>query len=93
MKPPAIERAVHTTPPIKRPASMPYLPLRPAPDRITLEIISVISVIPETGLVPTIAIALAATEVNIKLIIRTTRRAIMLMRVTVAASYVPVQNT
>ncbi len=64
MKPPAIDNAVHTTPPIRRAASIPCSPFKPIATSITDEIIRVIRVIPETGLVPTIAIALAATVVK-----------------------------
>ena len=66
MKPPAIESAVHTTPPITSAATMPEGPFRPTATITTEARISVINVIPDTGLVPTIAIALAATVVNRK---------------------------
>ena len=64
MKEPAIERAVQTTPPMMRAAAMPALPLRPTATRIREAMMRVISVIPLTGLEPTIAIALAATVVK-----------------------------
>ena len=66
MKPPAIESAVHTTPPITNAATIPEGPFRPTATITTEAKISVINVIPDTGLVPTIAIALAATVVNRK---------------------------
>ena len=52
-KPPAIESAVHTTPPITIAATMPDVPLRPIATKIADAIISVISVMPDTGLEPT----------------------------------------
>ena len=66
MKPPAIDSAVHTTPPITNAATIPEGPFRPTATITTEAKISVINVIPETGLVPTMAIALAATVVNRK---------------------------
>lgn len=66
MKAPAIERAVQTTPPIMRAAVMPASPFSPILDRISEQRISVINVMPETGFVPTMAMALAATVVNRK---------------------------
>ena len=73
--PPAIDSAVHTTPPITIEAMMPAEPFKPIDTKIPDEIISVISVIPDTGLEPTIAMALAATVVNRKAITATTRNA------------------
>ena len=70
---------MQTTPPITRAAIIPYSPERPEEANITLESRRVMRVIPETGLVPTIAVALAATEVKRKLITRTTQRAIKLI--------------
>ena len=64
MKPPAIERAVQTTPPITNAATMPEGPFSPTATITTDARISVISVMPDTGLVPTMAMALAATVVN-----------------------------
>ena len=64
MKPPAIERAVHTTPPITNAATMPVAPFSPTATITTDARIRVISVMPDTGLVPTMAMALAATVVN-----------------------------
>ena len=64
MKPPAIESAVHTTPPIMSAATIPDEPLRPTATITTDARISVISVIPETGLEPTMAMAFAATVVK-----------------------------
>ena len=57
-------------------ATIPSLPDRPEATKMTDAKINVISVIPETGLVPTIAIALAATVVNRKAITDTTTKAI-----------------
>ena len=75
MNPPAIESAVQTTPPITNAATIPLVPLSPTATRITDARISVISVIPETGFVPTIAIAFAATVVNRNEIPATTKKA------------------
>ena len=66
MSPPAVLSAVQTTPPITIAATIPALPLRPTATSTNAVIISVIIVIPLTGLVPTIAIALAATVVKRK---------------------------
>ena len=74
MKLPATESAVHTTPPITRAATIPELPLRPAAIRTTEATIRVISVMPLTGLEPTIAMAFAATVVNRNAITATIRR-------------------
>ncbi len=63
-KPPAIERAVHTTPPITMDAAMPDVPLSPTATKMADAMIRVMRVMPDTGLEPTIAIALAATVVN-----------------------------
>ena len=59
-------KAVQTTPPIMRAASMPAEPFKPTATITTLANINVISVIPDTGLLPTMAIALAATVVKRK---------------------------
>lgn len=75
MKPPAMERAVQTTPPIIIAAAIPAVPLSPAATSITDARIRVIRVIPLTGLEPTIAMALAATVVNRNAITATTSRA------------------
>ena len=64
MNPPAIDRAVHTTPPIIIAAAIPPFPLRPTATSTRAVIISVIMVIPLTGFEPTIAMALAATVVK-----------------------------
>lgn len=45
---------------------MPASPFSPILDRISEQRISVINVMPETGFVPTMAMALAATVVNRK---------------------------
>ena len=71
MKPPDIDSAVQTTPPMSRAANMPYWPVRPAATSTRLLRIRVIMVMPETGLVPTMAMARAATVVNRKLITKT----------------------
>ena len=64
MKPPAVERAVQTTPPIISAAVMPAVPFRPMLTSTSEARISVMRVIPETGLLPTMAMALAATVVK-----------------------------
>ena len=74
-KPPTVESAVHTTPPIMSAASIPALPVSPAATRITEARIRVISVMPETGFVPTVAIACAETVVNRNEITSTIRSA------------------
>ena len=73
IKPPAIARAVQTTPPIIIAAVMPPVPVSPALTSTRELRISVIKVIPETGLVPTMAIALAATVVNRNAMTKTLR--------------------
>ena len=73
IKPPAIARAVQTTPPIIIAAVMPPVPVSPALTSTRELRISVIKVIPETGLVPTMAIALAATVVNRNAMTKTIR--------------------
>ena len=64
MNAPATERAVHTTPPIIRAAVMPAVPFSPTATITRDARMSVINVIPLTGLEPTIAMAFAATVVN-----------------------------
>ena len=66
MNEPAIESAVHTTPPMTSAATMPPVPFSPTPTMTTEARMSVISVMPETGLEPTMAMALAATVVKRK---------------------------
>ena len=66
MRPPAVESAVQTTPPMTIAATIPAFPLRPATTSTKAVIIKVIMVIPLTGLVPTMAIAFAATVVKRK---------------------------
>ena len=66
MKPPAMLRAVQTTPPITMAATIPALPFRPTATSTNAVIIRVMMVIPLTGLLPTMAMALAATVVNRK---------------------------
>ena len=68
---PAIDSAVQTTPPIMSAATMPSVPLRPTATITTEARMSVMSVIPDTGLLPTMAIALAATVVKRKAITAT----------------------
>ena len=75
INPPAIDSAVHTTPPITNAATIPVAPFSPTATMITDARIRVISVIPETGFVPTIAIAFAATVVNRNAIPATSRSA------------------
>ena len=65
---------MQTTPPMIRAETMPAGPLRSTATRIMEERISVIRVMPETGLVPTMAVALAATVVNRKAIRPTNKR-------------------
>ena len=57
-------------------AVIPAIPFTPHCTRIKLVTINVISVIPDTGFEPTVAIALAATVVNKNDMISTTARAI-----------------
>ncbi len=57
MKLPEMARAVQTTAPMRRATPMPSVPESPAPMRMTLERMIVIRVIPETGFVPTMAMA------------------------------------
>ena len=66
MKAPATASAVHTTPPMIRAATMPLVPFRPMPTMTTEARMSVISVMPDTGFEPTMAMALAATVVKRK---------------------------
>ena len=73
MNEPAIERAVQTTPPINRAANIPALPFSPTATITTEARMRVISVIPETGLLPTIAMAFAATVVKRKAMIVTSK--------------------
>ena len=75
--PPAIESAVHTTPPITIEATMPCEPLRPMATKMPEAMMSVISVMPDTGLLPTMAMALAATVVKRNAITTTTIKATM----------------
>ena len=71
MKLPAIDNAVHTTPPMISAASMPPGPFNPTATITTLASIRVINVMPDTGLLPTMAIAFAATVVKRKAITAT----------------------
>ena len=66
MKPPAMESAEQTMPPTTNAVMIPVAPLKPTEARMKELRISVIIVMPETGLVPTVAIAVAATVVNKK---------------------------
>ena len=70
-----MESAVQTTPPITNEATMPEGPFNPTATITTDARINVIRVMPDTGLVPTIAIALAATVVNRNEIPATSRMA------------------
>ena len=54
---------------------MPCAPLSPTATKMPLAMMSVINVIPLTGLLPTIAMALAATVVNKNAITVTTTKA------------------
>src|SRR5882762_8115110 len=58
---PVIDSAVQTTPPIRRTESMPEGPASPSAERTPAEMISVVSVMPEIGVVEIIAIAQADT--------------------------------
>ena len=80
MKPPAMLRAVHTTPPMMRAATMPLEPLSPAATITMLARMSVMRVMPLTGLVPTMAMALAATVVKRKQMTATTSSAMTVKR-------------
>ena len=64
MKPPAVESAVQTTPPISNAATMPASPFNPQATSTSAVMISVMMVMPLTGFVPTMAMALAATVVK-----------------------------
>ncbi|EKD50487.1 MAG: hypothetical protein ACD_62C00527G0002 [uncultured bacterium] len=75
-KPPTTERAVHTTQPMSNADIIPMGPLSPAATNIPADKIRVMSVMPDTGLVPTVAMACAATVVNRKEITITTISAI-----------------
>ena len=68
MNEPAIDNAVQTTPPIISAATMPLTPFSPTATMTTDAKMSVINVIPLTGLEPTMAMALAATVVKRKAI-------------------------
>ena len=70
---PAIDKAVHTTPPISNAANIPELPFSPTPTITTDAKIRVIRVIPDTGFEPTMAMAFAATVVKRKAIIATSK--------------------
>ena len=71
---------MHTTPPMISAAAMPPGPFRPATTMMTEERIRVMSVIPLTGLEPTMAIALAATVVKRKEMTATMSRATTVKR-------------
>ena len=73
MKLPAMLNAVQTTPPIISEATMPPAPFSPTATMMTLAKMSVISVMPDTGLLPTMAMALAATVVKRKAMTATSR--------------------
>ena len=64
---PDVERAVQTAQPTIRAMNMPPVPVRPIETRATIVSTTVISVMPETGFTPTMAMAWAATGVNRKL--------------------------
>ena len=68
---PDMDSAVHTTAPMSRAASIPALPFRPTATMTTEARMRVISVMPDTGLLPTMAMALAATVVKRKAITAT----------------------
>ena len=66
---------MQTTPPRTIAATMPDVPLRPMATNTPEAMMRVISVMPLTGLLPTIAMAFAATVVNRKAITVTTTQA------------------
>ena len=80
MNEPATESAVQTTPPIIKAATMPPVPLRPTATITTEARMRVISVIPDTGFEPTMAMALAATVVKRKAMTATRRMPTMAKR-------------
>src|SRR5574341_1439806 len=63
---PAIESAVQTTPPMSSVWSIPPGPERPRPERATAVTMSVVSVIPEIGVMEIMAMAQADTAVKRK---------------------------
>jgi hypothetical protein len=67
---PAIDSAVHTTPPMRSTWSMPLSPRRPRVERATAVTISVVRVIPEIGVIEIIAIAQAETAAKRKAMTR-----------------------
>ena len=69
-----MESAVQTTPPIIRADTMPAGPFNPTATKMMEARINVMSVMPDTGFVPTIAIAFAATVVNRKAITPTSNK-------------------
>ena len=71
MNAPATESAVQTTPPMTIAATIPAVPLSPQATSMMLASMSVIMVIPLTGLEPTMAMAFAATVVKRKAMIAT----------------------
>ena len=73
MKLPELASAVQTTPPMISAATMPPVPFRPTATMMTDERIRVMSVMPDTGLLPTMAMALAATVVKRKAMTATMR--------------------
>ena len=70
-----MDSAVQTTPPSTMAATIPLVPLSPMATNTAEAMMSVIRVIPLTGLLPTMAIALAATVVNRKAMTVTTSHA------------------
>ena len=75
-----MDNAVQTTPPITSEATIPVAPFSPTATMMTEARIKVINVIPDTGFVPTMAMALAATVVNKKEIPATSRMATTVCR-------------
>ena len=67
---PLIESAVHTTPPISRTCSIPSGPASPISASTTAVTMSVVSVIPETGVIEIMAMAQAETDAKRKAITR-----------------------
>ena len=74
MKPPAIANAEQTIPPTISAVTIPAVPFKPTAAKMKEERISVIIVIPDTGLLPTVAMAVAATVVNRKAKMKTISR-------------------
>ena len=84
---PVVESAEHTTPPMRRTASIPSVPRSPIRTEKIAEIISVVSVIPETGVMLIVATAHDDTAAKRKATTSVMRRATSASPV--APSYAP----